>query len=154
MSALDTEKGQFLLAFSEPIVPVPKSVEDYKTFVFAFDTRKIHAIDQIELHKQAGEMIYSTLTSSTMATTKLQASLNNIHSELKIERMSSLAKDTRIKAFEALVIKLGYDPSDIKAVEEISSLEKVARTSNYRATTSQINYSAGSRERKFVQVDS
>lgn len=33
--------------------------------------------------------------------------------------MPSLAKYTRTKALEDLVIKLGYDPSNIKAVEEM-----------------------------------
>lgn len=33
--------------------------------------------------------------------------------------MSSLAKDTKTKALEYLVIKLGYNPSDIKAVEDM-----------------------------------
>lgn len=33
--------------------------------------------------------------------------------------MSSLAKDTRIKALEDLVIKLGYDPSNIKMAKEM-----------------------------------
>lgn len=33
--------------------------------------------------------------------------------------MSSFAKDTRIKALEDLVIKLGYDPSDIKVAKEM-----------------------------------
>lgn len=33
--------------------------------------------------------------------------------------MSSLAKDTRTKALEFLVIRLGYDPSNIKADEEM-----------------------------------
>lgn len=96
MFALDTEKAQFQLAFSEPKVPTPRSAEDYKTSIFAFDTKQIHAIDQIDLHKQAGEMIYSTLTSSAMETSKLQTSLNNIHSQLKMEKMSSLAKDTKL----------------------------------------------------------
>ena len=54
-----------------------------------------------------------------MATSKLQPSLNNIHSQLKMERLSSLAKDTRIKALEDLVIKLGYDPSNIKMAKEM-----------------------------------
>lgn len=64
-------------------------------------------------------MIYSTLTSSAMAASKLQASLNNVHSQLKIERMSSIAKDTRIRMLEELIIKIGYDPSDVRAVEEV-----------------------------------
>jgi len=30
-----------------------------------------------------------------------------------------LEKDTKIKALEDMVLKMGYDPSDIKAAEEI-----------------------------------
>jgi len=65
-------------------VPTPRSVEDYKASRFSVDTKKGHAIDQINLHKQAGEMIYSTLTSSAIATSSLQTSVNNMHSQLKI----------------------------------------------------------------------
>jgi len=119
LSALDTEKWQFQLVFLESKVLVPKSAKDYKTSIFSFDTKKIHAFNQIDLHKQADEMIYSTLTSSTMTASKMQASLNNIHTHLKMERISSLAKDTRIKALEDLVFKLGYDPSNIKVAEEM-----------------------------------
>lgn len=54
-----------------------------------------------------------------MAASKLQASMNNMHSQLKVERMSSLAKDTRPKYLEDLIIKLGYDPSNVKAAEDI-----------------------------------
>jgi len=39
---------------------------------------------------------------------------------MKMEIMSSLAKDIRVKALEGLVIKLGYDPRDIKGVEEMN----------------------------------
>lgn len=111
--------GQFQMAFLDPKITAPKGVEDYKALVFTVDTKKVHAIDQIDFHKQAGEMIYSTLTNSAMAASKLQASLNNVHSQLKIERMSSMAKDSRIKTLEDLVVKIGYDPSDVKAVEEV-----------------------------------
>jgi len=45
------EKGHFQLAFLEPILPIPKSEEDYKEFVFSFDAKKIHAIDLFDLHK-------------------------------------------------------------------------------------------------------
>jgi len=33
--------------------------------------------------------------------------------------MSSLTKDTRIKALEYLKIKLGYDPNNVKATKDI-----------------------------------
>ena len=54
-----------------------------------------------------------------MEKSKLQVSLSNIHSQLKMEKISSLTKDTKIKSLEDLVIKLGYDPSNVKAAEEM-----------------------------------
>lgn len=60
-----------------------------------------------------------------MTTSKLQASISNIQSQLKLENISSLAKDTRTKSLEDLVIKLGYNPKDVKAVEEIARRKNV-----------------------------
>jgi len=36
-----------------------------------------------------------------------------------MERISSQSKDTKIKSLEDLVVKIGYDPSDVKATEVI-----------------------------------
>ena len=36
-----------------------------------------------------------------------------------MENISSLGKDTRIKTLEDVVVKIGYDPANIEAVEEI-----------------------------------
>lgn len=119
LSALDHDIEQFQLASIEPTITAPKTTEDYKYSLFSFDTKQIHPIDQINLHKQAGDMIYSSLTSSTMVASKLQASFNNIHFQLKLENMSSLEKDTRIKGLEYLVLKLGLYPNDIDAAKEI-----------------------------------
>jgi len=107
------------MAFLEPKVSAPRGVEDYKASIFSIGTKQVHAIDQIDLHKHVSEMIYSTLTSSAMV------SLNNMHSQLKIERMSSLTKDTRIKTLEYLVIKLEYDPSDVKVAKELIKRKNV-----------------------------
>ena len=79
----------------------------------------MHPIDQIEFHKQAGEMIYSTLTAEAMVAYKLQDSLDNIATQFKLERASSQAKDTRIKSLEDLVIELGHGPSDVKGTEKL-----------------------------------
>ena len=73
----------------------------------------------MELHKQTGEMISSTLTNTTSSLLKLQVSLANVQSQLKLEKVSLFAKDTRIKTLEDLVIKIGYDPSNVNAIEEI-----------------------------------
>ena len=73
----------------------------------------------MEMHKQTGEMIFSTLTNSSMNVSKLWVSLTNIQSQLKIEKLSYLAKYTRIKSLEDLVIRTGYNPKNVKAVEEL-----------------------------------
>jgi hypothetical protein len=36
-----------------------------------------------------------------------------------LEKISSFAKDNRIKTLEELVLKIRYDPSNVKAVEEM-----------------------------------
>jgi hypothetical protein len=38
---------------------------------------------------------------------------------LKFEKISSFAKDNMIKTLEELVIKIRYDPSNVKATEEM-----------------------------------
>ena len=54
-----------------------------------------------------------------MSFSKLQVTLANFQSQLKMEKVSSLAKDRRIKYFEDLVIRIGQDPSSINAIEDI-----------------------------------
>jgi hypothetical protein len=79
----------------------------------------VHADDQIDMHKKTREMIFSTLANTSLTAAKLQVSLNNVQYQLKLENISSLAKDNKIKSLEELVLKVGYDPSNVKAVEEL-----------------------------------
>jgi hypothetical protein len=44
---------------------------------------------------------------------------------LKIENISSLAKDNKIKSLEELVLKIGYYPANVKAVEELIKKKNV-----------------------------
>lgn len=97
----------------------PKTLSDFKRVDFEVLARDIHPIDQIELHKQAREMIYSTLTGKAIAAHNLQIPLNNISTQFQLEKASSQAKDTRIKSLEGLIIKLGHDPKDIKATKQL-----------------------------------
>ena len=39
--------------------------------------------------------------------------------QFQLEKVSSQAKDTRIKSLEDLVIELGHDPKDVKASERL-----------------------------------
>ena len=54
-----------------------------------------------------------------MTVQKFQNALTNIRDQLKVEKASSYAKDTIIKSLEELVIEVGYDPSNVKIVEEL-----------------------------------
>lgn len=65
------------MIFLKPIVQQPKSMADYLKIDFEVLAKDLHPIDQIELHKQTGEMVYSALTSKAIATHQLQNSLHN-----------------------------------------------------------------------------
>jgi hypothetical protein len=60
-----------------------------------------------------------------MTSSKLQVSINNIQSQLKLYKISSLAKDNKIKSLEELVLKIGYDPTNVKEVEELIKKKNV-----------------------------
>ena len=64
-------------------------------------------------------MNFSTLANASTSAAKLQVSLNNVQTQLKLEKVSSFAKDNMIKSLEELVLKIGYDPSNVKAVEDM-----------------------------------
>jgi hypothetical protein len=106
-------------------VPDPKAITDYKRETFEFHTRDVHPADQMDLHRQTGEMVFSTLKNASTAAAKLQVSLSNVQTQLKLEKISSFAKDNKIKTLEELVLKIGYDPSNVKAVEEMLKKKNV-----------------------------
>ena len=110
------------MAFLQTHVPQPKEISDYKRSTFEFDVAEVHPADQVDLHKQTGEMIFSTLENTSTTAAKLQVSLNNVQTQLKLEKVSSFTKDNRIKSLEEMVLKIGYDPSDVKVVEEMLKL--------------------------------
>jgi hypothetical protein len=107
------------MAFLQAQVPYPKVITDYKRATFEFQTKDVHLTDQMDLHKQTGEMVLYTLVHTSTSVSKLQVSLNNVQTQLKLEKISSFAKDNRIKTLEELVLKIGYNPSNVKAAEEM-----------------------------------
>jgi hypothetical protein len=68
----------------------------------------------MEMHRQTWDMIFSTLENTSLIAAKLHVSFNNVQSQLKMETIYSLAKDKKIKSVEELVLKIGYDPSNVK----------------------------------------
>jgi hypothetical protein len=119
LSAFDTEKGRMHMAFLQAQVPDPKVITDYKRATFEFQTKDVHPANQMDLHKQTGEMVFHTLAHASASAAKFQVSLNNAQTQLKLEKISSFAKDNRIKTLEELVLKIGYDPSNVKAAKEM-----------------------------------
>lgn len=119
MSAYGIKEGKMQIIFLKPIVHQPISLVDYLKTDFEVLAKDIHDVDQIEMHKQIGEMVYSTLTSKAMMSHRLQNSLNNTNDELQLEMASSQAKDKIIKSLEDFIIELGHNPYDIKAAENL-----------------------------------
>jgi hypothetical protein len=119
LSAFDTEKGRMHMAYLQAQVPDPKVISDYKRATFEFQAKDVHPADQMDLHKQTGEMVFHTLAHASASASKFWVALNNAQTQLKLEKISSFAKDNRIKTLEELVLKIGYDPANVKATEEM-----------------------------------
>ena len=100
LSAFDYKNRKMKMTFLQPKMQAPKSSTDYRKTTFEVMAKDVHPTNQIEFHKQAGEMIYSTMTNKAMSVQKLQNSLENIKAQLKLEKASSQAKDNRIKSLE------------------------------------------------------
>ena len=107
------------MAFLQAQVPDPKVISDYKRATFEFQAKDVHPADQMDLHKQTGEMISHTLACIATSASNFWIALSNAQTQLKLEKMSSFVKDNRIKTLEELVLKIRYDPANIKAVEEM-----------------------------------
>ena len=56
---------------------------------------------------------------TAMSLSKLQISLSNTQSQIRIEKIYFMAKYSRIKSLEDLIVKLGHDPTNFQAVEEL-----------------------------------
>jgi len=74
-------------------------------------------------------MVYSTLADKSILAQQLQNSLYNTSAQLELERVSSLAKDNRINSLEEIIIELGHNPKEIKALikkkeDDIAALKK------------------------------
>lgn len=77
MSAYEIQEGKMILIHFKPKMKQPQSASDYIRINLEVLAKDIQAMDQIELHKQTGEMVYSTLENKALLAHKLQNSLNN-----------------------------------------------------------------------------
>ena len=119
MAAYDMQAGKMTLSHFRPTLQLPQSTADYIRTNLEVLAKDIHPIDQIELHKQVGEMVYSTLADKALMAHRLQNSLYNTSAQLELEKASSLAKDNRIKSLEEIIVEMGHDPTDPKGTQAL-----------------------------------
>ena len=81
------------MTFLEALIPQPQGAGDYKKASFKFNAKDIHLIDQMELHKKIGDMVASTMTSIVMSLSKLQVSLSNAQSQLKMDKIYAMCRN-------------------------------------------------------------
>ena len=58
------------------------------------------------------------MTTKPMSAQKFQNIVTNMRDQIRTEKASSYAKDTRVKSLEELVIEVGYDRANVKDAEE------------------------------------
>lgn len=92
MSTYDIKEDKMILSHFMPKVQQPQSTADYIRTNLEVLAKYIHPMDQIELHKQTGEMVYSTLAGKAMLAHQLQNSLKNTSTQLDLEKVSSLPR--------------------------------------------------------------
>jgi hypothetical protein len=51
--------------------PQPKEIYDYKRSTFEFDVKEVHPVNQMDMHRQTREMIFSTMANTSMTAAKL-----------------------------------------------------------------------------------
>jgi hypothetical protein len=119
MAAFDLKDEKMIFTHLKPKVPHPKNPEDYYKTNLEIFAKDIHPMDQIELHKQTGEMVYATLADRAMLAHQLKESLKNTNRQLDLERLSSSAKDNRIKTLEDIIVEQGYNPKDLKGAKAL-----------------------------------
>jgi len=71
MSAYDIKKGKMIMSYFKPKVQQPQSTVEYIRTNLEVLAKYIHPMDQIELHKQTREMVYSTVADKEMLAHKL-----------------------------------------------------------------------------------
>ena len=66
------------MTFLQPNLKHPNSLAYYKRTSYEFQAKYLHPIHQIEFHKQASEILYSTMTNKAISVQKLQNTLENM----------------------------------------------------------------------------
>lgn len=69
-------------------------------------------------------MLYSKIVNKTMNSIKLEKTLINLQTQMKLDKASPYANNLKIKALEDLVIEVGADPSNIEVAKALIKQKK------------------------------
>jgi hypothetical protein len=64
------------MAYLHALVPDPKAISNYKRTTFEFQAKDVHPADQMDMHKQTGEMISHTLARVATSAAKYRTTLS------------------------------------------------------------------------------
>ena len=67
LSTFDYSNQKLIMSVLQPTVKTPKAVANYKKNDLEVQIDKIHALEQIEFHRQTSEMLYSIVTNKAMS---------------------------------------------------------------------------------------
>lgn len=103
----------------EPKAWVIRRTEHYKAAKLAIDLKKMHLVDQMDLHRKTGEMIFIKLTIITSNACKLENMVSNVTNQLKQEKIATRIMYMKIDELEQLIIKLGENPKEATSIQDL-----------------------------------
>ena len=78
------------MSFLKPTVTDPKSIADYSKIDLEVDVDAVHELDQIEFHRSNTEMLYSNIVNKIMNSIRLEKTLINLQTQMKLDKTSFL----------------------------------------------------------------
>jgi hypothetical protein len=92
------------MAFLQAQVHHPKTTIDYKKTSFEFDVKEVHPVDQMDMHRQIGEIIFSTRSTSNK-TGLFTGFLCQIVGDVSLSLLNVFLFSVIIYVFQILIIK-------------------------------------------------
>ncbi len=110
LSAMDLERNQLNLAFSNPYTVSVSYYSGFNTVNLIVDAREIPFPGKINLHSQIGELIYSELKKTSLVVNRAKNFLEKVVRQLKLEKDNSRASVPQNEELKNMIIKIGFNP--------------------------------------------
>lgn len=108
--SMDLERNKLKLSFSLSSSLTVSSSSSFKIVNLIVDSKQIPIPDRINLHRQTGDLIYNYLHKTSSFASKVEALLEKVVNQLKLEKSNSIALTTQNEELKKLVVKVGLNP--------------------------------------------